>query len=66
MVMNREKQIDRITRDLKRLSDEKYYGDVTVKMEAGNIVHIRYMHNEKIENIGEEEKKDVTAIGGDG
>ena len=62
-MITKDQQLKRISKHLKQLSDENYYGEVTVKMEAGNIVHLRYVKNEKIENL-DEGAVNATATGG--
>jgi hypothetical protein len=48
------KEISNLTRILNRLSSSGFYGEVTVKLEAGRIVHSKCTQSLKLDRIEDE------------
>ena len=48
--INKVVQIDTAHKIIDDLVSSKYYGEVQFKFESGNIVHLRYIRNAKIED----------------
>ena len=51
MPLPRRKQVDLATKLIVKLSKELFYGEVFLKYEHGNIVHIRQTLNVKVEDM---------------
>jgi len=51
MPLPRRKQVDLATKLIGKLSKDQFYGEVYLKFEHGNIVHIRQTLNVKVEDV---------------
>ena len=51
MPLPRRKQVELATKLISKLSRDQFYGEMYLKFECGNIVHIRQTLNVKVEDV---------------